>query len=226
MRSCKAVLFDLDETLIDRSASLEQYTRRFLERFGDDLAARDRAALLAKIVAADGGGYRPRAAVFACLRDALPWRVVPAIAAVAEHWQRMFPASSVLRDEAVKVLETLSARDMPLGLVTNGSLRAQDAKIRHLGLARYFKTIVISEAVGCAKPDAAIFAHALSALGVAPERALFVGGHPVNDVQGASRAGLISVWLEGVHDWPAGVPEHALRIRKLGQLLALPELRD
>ncbi len=42
--------------------------------------------------------------------------------------------------------------------------------------------------------------------------AVYVGDHPVNDVQGATEAGLTAIWLRGWQDWPADDPlaEHVV----------------
>ena len=108
-----------------------------------------------------------------------------------------------------------------LGLITNGTVRVQAQKLDVLGLRLYFRTVVISEAVGVEKPHAAIFQHALMDLGLRAEHAWFVGDHPENDILGASRVGLRTVWLRGSHSWPGSqvVPHH--QIDHLRDLLPL-----
>ncbi len=48
---------------------------------------------------------------------------------------------------------------------------------------------------GVRKPDPEIFRRALVRLGVAAHEALFVGDHPVADIEGAHGAGLLPVWM-------------------------------
>jgi putative hydrolase of the HAD superfamily len=62
-----------------------------------------------------------------------------------------------------------------------------------LGLAPLLDLVWLPSDCGAAKPDAAIFASALAALGVAPERAIFVGDDAVRDLAGARAAGLRAV---------------------------------
>jgi putative hydrolase of the HAD superfamily len=122
---------------------------------------------------------------------------------------------------AVEVLETLQRLGLALGLITNGTVRAQAQKLDLLGLRRYFQAVIVSEAVGVKKPQPAIFESALAGMGVAAAHAWFVGDHPENDILGASRAGLRTVWLASVHPWP---PEHALphyQINSLRELVPL-----
>ena len=56
--------------------------------------------------------------------------------------------------------------------------------------------MVCSGAVGAAKPDRAIFAHALAALGVEASEALHVGDSRVNDYDGARAAGIAALLVD------------------------------
>ena len=57
-----------------------------------------------------------------------------------------------------------------------------------------FSAILVSEAVGLRKPDAAIFNAALKSLNVQPHEAVFIGDNPNADVLGAQAAGLKGIW--------------------------------
>ena len=97
-----------------------------------------------------------------------------------------------LRDNA-PLLRRLAGR-YRLGVVSNfyGNLAAACADA---GVASYFATLVDSARVGCRKPDPAIFRHALAALDVAPEAALFVGDSLRRDMLGARGIGMPHVWV-------------------------------
>ncbi|PYM66115.1 MAG: hypothetical protein DMD79_03520 [Candidatus Rokuibacteriota bacterium] len=93
----------------------------------------------------------------------------------------------------VPLLERL-ARRYRLGIVSNfyGNL----ASVCHeIGLADLFSALVDSTCVGSAKPEAAIFRHALAALAVQAPRAVFVGDSPVRDMAGARGVEMPHVWL-------------------------------
>jgi putative hydrolase of the HAD superfamily len=98
------------------------------------------------------------------------------------------------------------------------SLR-QRRKIAALGLATTFDEILVSEEEGVRKPDAEIFRRAVQRCGVAAHEAVFVGDHPVADVEGAHLAGLIAVW-KFVPYWPAAVTGAPV-IHELSAVLAL-----
>ena len=216
-----AVLFDLDCTLVDRAHSIRQYALRFAEDFRPHLGSSQQEDLAEVLIAADGWGYRPDTR-FHDIATNLRWTARPAPDAIAAHWNRHFPSLAVAMDSAVEVLETLQRLGMALGLVTNGSVRAQVQKLDILGLRAYFQTVVISEAVGVEKPDAAIFQHALDGLGLRADQVWFVGDHPENDILGAWQVGLCTVWLRGSHPWPDhhAVPHHQIdHLRELVPLL-------
>ena len=129
--------------------------------------------------------------------------------------------SAVGRVGLQETLSELTEWGLRLGIVTNGSVMTQAAKIKHLGLEKYFSSVVISEAAACQKPDPRIFRRALDEIGCDAAVTWFVGDHPVNDVLGSAEAGLVPVWLEGIHPWPVGRPYPTHRIRALPELLGL-----
>ena len=63
------------------------------------------------------------------------------------------------------------------------------------GLAPYLDAVVISADVGRRKPVPAIFEAALEALGARPERTLFVGDDPDDDIGGAKAVGMRTAWV-------------------------------
>ena len=101
--------------------------------------------------------------------------------ASASAW-RVYP-------EVPEVLAALRERDLALAVVSNFDSRLSPL-LDALGLAPFFDAVVCSGAVGAAKPDPAIFVHALATLGVKASQALHVGDSRVNDYEGARAAGI------------------------------------
>jgi putative hydrolase of the HAD superfamily len=217
----QAILFDLDETLIDRTRSIAHYAERFQRDFTDCLAPLSASTLAAAIFAADGRGYRPRAELCEELVRTLPWQTPPEAAVLQTHWLRWFPSLAVARVGLAETLSALRAQGIRLGIVTNGRAQGQRTKIAQLGIRPYLSAVIISEAVQIEKPDPRIFARALAEVGCQASQARFVGDHPVNDVLGAAAAGLRLIWLTGVHPWPAGHPAPQWQIGALIELVAL-----
>jgi putative hydrolase of the HAD superfamily len=80
-----------------------------------------------------------------------------------------------------------------------------------MGLAQRLDFSVFSSEIGLRKPHPAIFEHALGALGVEPERTLFVGDRLFEDVRGAAELGMTTVqalWFRADEHPDGAEPDH------------------
>jgi 2-haloacid dehalogenase len=91
------------------------------------------------------------------------------------------------------VVEELSRR-AALCLVTNGISQVQRDRLALSGIAPCFTAILISEELGCAKPDLRFFQAACKALQMPPSELLCVGDNPNSDIAGAHSAGIDACW--------------------------------
>lgn len=82
-----------------------------------------------------------------------------------------------------------------VGLVTNGPHERQEPKLRTLGVADRFESVVYAADLSRKKPHALPFERALTELGVSADRTLYVGNSLAYDVAGAHNAGLPVAWL-------------------------------
>jgi putative hydrolase of the HAD superfamily len=150
----------------------------------------------------------------------------PLIVSAQETFRRDWYARLVLFDDAVHTLEALRPR-FKLGLVTNGPSRTQRSKIEQFRLADYLDLLIVSEEVGVAKPDPAIFAIALEQLGVMPAEALFVGDSLEFDLRGAGAAGMPFIWMNPRDEiLPADLEQPVAVIRRLTDLVPLLNSRS
>jgi putative hydrolase of the HAD superfamily len=95
--------------------------------------------------------------------------------------------------EVPAVLAALRERGCALVVVSNWDVSLHDV-LAHTRLRTLVDGVVTSAEFGAAKPDPAIFAHALAlAGGVAPEDALHAGDDVAADVEGARAAGIAAV---------------------------------
>ena len=97
-------------------------------------------------------------------------------------------------EDAAPALDALRG-DYRLALVTNGASCLQREKFEASGLVDRFDAVVVSGELRSAKPDPAVYAHALEALGARPGDAVMVGDSLANDVDGPVAAGLRAIWL-------------------------------
>ena len=100
-------------------------------------------------------------------------------------------------------LTKLVQAGIPLGVVTNCSRRLGLVAAEQVGVP--FAVIVTAEEAGFYKPDPRTYRQALSELGVAPERCLFVAGSAF-DLTGTATVGLPTYWHDRIgmtgHDAP------------------------
>ena len=94
--------------------------------------------------------------------------------------------------DAVPALLELRARGLAIVVVSNWDHSLHE-RLTETGLAPLVDAAVASAELGHAKPDRAIFEHALELAGAGPGEALHVGDSPREDVEGALAAGLRAV---------------------------------
>ncbi|CAL9348064.1 Phosphoglycolate phosphatase [Streptomyces sp. enrichment culture] len=190
------LMLDLDNTLVDRDTAFRDAVAAFLAEHG--LPATE----LPWVMTVDAGGYAPRPDVAAAMTDrygdAVP---VTAVRALLDH-----DAADrvVLADASREAVGHALADGWTCVIVTNGRTAQQEAKIRRTGLHRLVQGWVVSEEVGCKKPDPEIFHAAADSVGVALTGAWVVGDSPHADIAGANALGLQSVWVSNGRPWTRG----------------------
>lgn len=102
-----------------------------------------------------------------------------------------------LFSEVQQLLENVQKSELIVGIITNGPTEHQFRKIHSLGLTKYINRdfIFISEEVGMAKPNPAIFKHVSQKVSISPSELLYIGDSWTNDVIAPSNAGWKSIWF-------------------------------
>ncbi|MEP6701937.1 MAG: HAD-IA family hydrolase [Betaproteobacteria bacterium] len=113
---------------------------------------------------------------------------------IAERHMQTYMASRRVVPGADALLRALQPHACVV-VVTNNTVAEQREKLATFGMTSYVDELVTSEEFGAAKPDLAIFRHALERAGVAAAEAVMVGDSWANDVIGATNAGIRAVWL-------------------------------
>ncbi|ARD40602.1 dUMP phosphatase [Edwardsiella ictaluri] len=109
-----------------------------------------------------------------------------------------------------------------MGIITNGFTAMQNERLQRTGLSDAFAALVVSEEVGVAKPDVAIFEHAFTLMDNPPrEQILMVGDNPHSDILGGINAGIDTCWLN-TRDVPA--PQGITPSYQVGSLRELQQI--
>ena len=205
------LLFDLDNTLLDRQATFIRVAERFYEEHLCATMSVTRYEAVEMMVRWDGDGYADREGMLT--RWLSEWPEAGLDMVSLTRWYRSEMQRQVQPDMKINgFLAYLNERQLPWGIVTNGST-SQHGKCRAAGLALLAPFIIVSEEAGYAKPDPRIFRDALNATGLAvPERVMFVGDNPLADIDGAKRFGMKAAWVRRGRQYPADLqpPDHVI----------------
>ncbi|HEX3910052.1 MAG TPA: HAD family hydrolase [Solirubrobacteraceae bacterium] len=207
----RAILFDLDGTLMDHDAARESGLVAHLAQWLPEAEPEDLARLNGEWRRLEALHYDEYTAGLCSFTEQRRRRVqglhaslgrtgpseVEADAWFARYLQRYRSAWRPFDDVSPMLVALASSHgEAVLGVVTNGEGGPQRAKLAAIGLAESFSVVVASGEVGLAKPDPAIFALACERLGVKPEQAAHVGDRLDLDARAAASAGLLGVWLD------------------------------
>ncbi len=201
----RAVLFDLDDTLVDHRHANRAAVAGVRERFAalqrvalDDLVAEGTRLLEAlhhavalgtlAVDAARVERYRALFAYAGAADDA-------AAAAAARTHRALYLKHRRRIAGALELLQALSAH-VRIAVVTNNTLTEQSEKLATFELAPYVAALVTSAEIGASKPDPRIFGAALARLGCAPGDAVMIGDSLGDDVEGALAAGIAAIWFD------------------------------
>ena len=204
----QAVLFDLDNTLTHRDLTAQAYSCYLAEYYASAFAQVEPEKIIEIVRRIDNGGYPKKellthgsigaSAAYALLQE-LSWLNPPSIDELAQFWFSQFGRCAVEMPDAKQVLAQLKSQGYQLAIVSNGGHDTRLNTIRGLGVADYFEEIISSGLVGFSKPQPEIFQITAQRLGVLPEHCLYIGDHPINDIQGAKNAGMHALWMQGFH---------------------------
>jgi putative hydrolase of the HAD superfamily len=236
----KAILFDLDDTLISAYNRPDRAWMTIAHEFAVELCPNPPAEVAAAINhSADvfwADAERHRVGRLQLI-DARVTIVADAFAAIARAGRtppgdavvrRMAARYNTLRDEqmhlfegAHHVVDTFRARGVRLALITNGAAAPQRAKVERFDLTHRFHHIQIEGEHGFGKPEERAYRHALATLGVEPSETWMVGDNLEWEVVAPQRLGIHAIWHdvagEGLPADSAARPDRV--IRSLHELL-------
>jgi putative hydrolase of the HAD superfamily len=219
----KAVFFDLDGTLLDREASIKEFSIQQYQRYYSKLSHIPQAVFTNRFKELDARGYVWKDKVYQQMEAEFTFQGIAAEDLLRDYLDH-FHQSCVPFPYLTECLSALRDMQLKLGVISNGRWDFQKASIRALHIEKYFEAIVISEEVGISKPDPRIFQRAMARLGVMPSGSVFVGDHPVNDIEAAKSCGMEAVWKidphwdEPVVEWKiASLKELPLIVNRIGK---------
>ncbi len=187
----KAIIFDLDGTLIDSEPNYYESDRIMLAEYGINFTEE-----MKKRYVGTGNSFmmedlRKRFNLPDSMEDLLE-KKNRLYMELARKQTEMFP-------EMEKLLEKLTAMNLPMAIASGSSLAVIDELTRKVGVRDCFSKIVSSEEVPKGKPAPDIFIEAAKRLGIAPECAV-VFEDTQYGVESAIRAGMRCVAIPTISD--------------------------
>ena len=188
--SVRAVLFDLDGTLVDSAPDLTFAANKMLSALGYPPVNCSQV----KGWVGDGVGSLVRRALTTILGD------VPAESLIEQSYvlfQRYY-AESVYQDSTLypgvhETLQTLKSSGLALACVTNKPSRFTKPVLEKSGLTGFFGAVVSGDDLSLKKPDPAPLEFAAEQLGV-PLTACVLVGDSINDIRAAGAAEIPVLW--------------------------------
>lgn len=195
--SYKAIIFDLDNTLLNFEISERQAIigglqgcEIFLDLYG---VAEPHFLEIFEFYNSQywkqRESFTPDELIEKSYQDTLArFNIRPAsVSQLSQTYWYIFNHSKIMEPGACEVLNILIC-SYRLAVITNGLTSTQLSRMRAAAIDRYFEVVVVSEAIGFAKPSRKIFDHALSRLDLKTTEVLYIGNSLKYDFEGAKQA--------------------------------------
>jgi len=206
----QAIIFDLDDTLLDDSSQVESCWLEACREAAARLAGLDSLALRAAIKCeadwywSDPGRHREgrmdlRAASAGIVARALAdlgFDRADIAREVSGHYRDLRDERLCLVEGAIETIEWFRSRGVRLGMATNGSAAGQRAKIERFGLAPYFDRISVEGEFGMGKPERGVYEALFASLGSEPAKTWSVGDNLEWDVGAPQSFGAYGIWVD------------------------------
>lgn len=116
-----------------------------------------------------------------------------------ERYQICLGDTIVFRDDSYNIVKSLRGK-VKQYVVSNGTVVAQEKKLRLSGLGKLMDGIFLSEAVGVEKPNVEFFNRMFATIGaVEKDKTLIVGDSLTSDIRGGNNAGILTCWYNPDH---------------------------
>lgn len=196
MGSYKTMLFDLDDTLLDRSKAVEKLFLIVLERCYGEVNHSAKIEMLQTFKECDKRSYgnSNKVEVLESFFYLYPPKYRLPGNYIMDFWNNNFPGCFSVDQDKINIINSIKVH-AKVAIITNGSTQRQRAKIINTNLSGCFDIVIISEEVGFSKPDKRIFELALNKLNVQPEATLFVGDDIEKDIGGCQNANIKGIWF-------------------------------
>lgn len=194
----KAVLFDLDDTLLDFDAGNRIAVNTLMDEIG--YFDKDRYDQYEEINSMCWSALEKGKLTIEELRPKRleiffeKYGVKADLNKAVERFEELLGQQSILFSDSEEVLKKIS-NILPVGIITNGIKHIQRNRLSKSVIMNYVSCLVISDEIGVTKPNKEIFEYALKQMNVKADECLMIGDGIYSDVLGANNAGIDMCYL-------------------------------
>ncbi|MFP5162930.1 HAD family hydrolase [Staphylococcus equorum] len=198
----KAILFDLDGTILDRPSSLNKFMDYQYDKFINYLNHIDKNTFKRKFIELDQNGYVWKDKVYTQLIDIFNINHINADILLNDYINN-FRKHCLPYPNLKELLDILVSKNYEIGIITNGKYPFQYNNIKALKIEHYMDVILVSEKENIKKPNPLIFEKAAKELNVGLCECIFIGDSFKNDYEASKLAGMHSIYrFNGENDIP------------------------
>ncbi|WP_066496566.1 HAD family hydrolase [Abyssisolibacter fermentans] len=165
LENIKAVIFDLDGTLVDSMWVWRDIDINYLQDKGSDILIEDLESEI------EGMSFTETAMYFK-----EKFNIEDSVEDIKEEWNRLafeyYSKKILLKDGAREFIKYLKQNDIKLGIGTSNSRELAEAVLLSNGILDYFDTFITSCEAGKGKPNPDVFLKAAKNLDVKPEECI------------------------------------------------------
>lgn len=193
MENINAVIFDLDNTLIDRQRAFKEMLERKLPLFVPIEKQAQIPQMIQDILIWDANGTVSR---LKCFRQFLKEYDIDTISAeeLDQSWANESGSTAYLFDDVIETLRELKKK-YKLALLSNGNPCSQRRKLATIKIDDFFEYTLVSGEFSVNKPDPLIFKHVANQLSVPCQHCVYIGDNYQGDILGAKNAGMQAIYI-------------------------------
>ena len=215
MKNIKAVIFDLDNTLIDRQRAFkEMLNKKIVETLPENKKHLLNEAIQ-DILLWDNNGIVCRSVTFANYCE--KYEVVSMTSTqLNEYWTSISGNDVYLFDDVLEIIKYLKSK-YRLAILSNGNALSQRRKLNSTNILHDFEFSTVSGEVGIDKPDKRIFDYVVNKLELKACECVYIGDNYAFDIEGSQNAGLNAIFVNRSQkkDVQGLVVEHLIELKEI-----------
>lgn len=209
----KALIFDLDNTLIDRQRAFSEMLQREFSKITNDKILID--TMVADIISWDRNGEVSRDITFQMWKDKYNFPN-PTPEELSASWSNESGRVAYLYPDVRETLSKLKEK-YKLAVLSNGNKISQRRKMETINIYDLLDYSLVSGEFHVNKPDPEIYHYVCSQLNLKPEECAYIGDNYRIDIEGSRNAGLYPVYVSRNGD----IHNDATTIHNISELLNL-----